>query len=315
MRDKPLVSVIVPVYNSELWLENSVSSILNQSYENLEVLLIDDGSTDRSAALCDEFCCLDQRVRVYHKGNGGQATARNLALRKAKGDYIGFVDSDDWIDSNMYSTLVEYAMHTKADIVVCGRNNVTPGGERIQSLFSCDETRVWDTHEALKRFFLYDDIDGSSCDKLFSRKVLESLEYPVGLICEDLPFIYRAIQRAEKIVHVGKPLYNYVQRIGSTSHSSFSKKTEGLAVYPKEIRDEVCAKKRDLRCEADYYYFYNLYTYYTTFYLSKNSDISLIKLGCRDLCRMLCNKYLPKRKRLMMVLFQFKILGKLWAIR
>ena len=312
MRETPL---IIPVYNSEQWLDKCVFSILNQSYKNLEIILIDDGSTDQSGALCDKFHGLDQRVRVYHKENGGQATARNLGLKMASGSYIGFVDSDDWIDQDMYSMLIAAAVSTNADIVMCGRRNVTPEGILLQSVFTSNDIREWNTDEALRRFFLYDDIDGAGCDKIFKRGILEDLEYPVGLICEDLPFICTAIQRAKKIVHVGKPLYNNVQRAGSTSHSSFSPKTKGLLVYPKQIRDEVVAKKRHLQVEADYYYFFNAYLYYQNYYLSKVKNAEMIRLGCEDMLRMLSNKYLTKRKKLKMLLYQSKILGNLCSSR
>lgn len=315
MRDTPLISIIIPVYNSEQWLEKCVFSILNQSYNNLEIILVDDGSTDQSGTMCDQYRNLDQRVRVYHKENGGQATARNLGLKMASGSYIGFVDSDDWIDQDMYSTLIDAAVSTKADIVMCGRRNVTPEGTILQSVFTCDDIREWNADEALRRFFLYDDIDGAGCDKIFKRELLEGIEYPVGLICEDLPFICTAIQRVKKIVHVGKPMYNYVQRMGSTSHSSFSPKTEGLIIYPRQMRKEVVAKKKYLQEEADYYYFFNAYLYYQNYYLSKVKNTALQRLGCQDLFKMLRNRHLPKRKKLMLLMYQSRILGSLWGSR
>ena len=118
--NNPLISVIVPVYKAEAYLEKSVKSIINQTYKNLEIILVDDGSPDRCGEMCDEFAKKDSRIRVIHKANGGQSSARNAALDIMAGDYVGFVDSDDWIEPNMYEHLYNLILKNNAQISVCG---------------------------------------------------------------------------------------------------------------------------------------------------------------------------------------------------
>ena len=117
----PLISVIVPIYNVEAYLDKCISSIMTQTYTNLEILLVDDGSTDRSSEMCDAYACIDSRIKVIHKVNGGQSSARNVALEVCCGKYISFVDGDDWIEADMYSVLVEQLEKLDADLAICGR--------------------------------------------------------------------------------------------------------------------------------------------------------------------------------------------------
>ena len=208
----PLVSVIVPIYNSEKYLDACVQSILNQSYQNLEILLIDDGSKDSSPKMCDDFAKKDERVKVIHKENGGQASARNLGLEIAKGEYIGFVDSDDKILPEMYETLLGAMLESKSDIALCGRYNVFEEDGSKKAVFTSEKTRIWDQSEALCRFLTWQDLDGSPCDKLFRKSTLIENFFPLGLICEDIPFVYRALKKADSVVHIGSPFYLYLQR-------------------------------------------------------------------------------------------------------
>ena len=122
MENTPLISVIVPVYNVEKYLKKCVNSICNQTYENLEIILIDDGSTDNSGLICDELSCKDNRIVVIHQNNGGQATARNMGLSAAKGEFIGFVDSDDWIEPKLYETMLSIIQNH--DIAICGHRKI-----------------------------------------------------------------------------------------------------------------------------------------------------------------------------------------------
>ena len=120
MEKQPLISVIVPVYNVENYLPRCLDSIINQTYTNLEILLVDDGATDNSGKLCDEYAQKDNRIRVFHKENGGVSSARNMGLDNATGEYIAFVDSDDYIDKCMYEIMLNSSVQNNADIVVCG---------------------------------------------------------------------------------------------------------------------------------------------------------------------------------------------------
>ena len=124
MKNRPIISIIVPVYNVESYLERCINSILNQTFKNFELILVDDGSTDKSGEICDSFAGYDKRIRVIHKKNGGLSSARNVGLDVSIGKYIGFVDSDDWIDEFMYEKLYRNMIKTKSDIVICNFSRV-----------------------------------------------------------------------------------------------------------------------------------------------------------------------------------------------
>ena len=124
----PKITVIVAVYNTEKYLRKCVDSILNQTYQDLEIFLVDDGSSDSSSSICDDYAKADKRIKVMHKSNGGQGSARNLALDAATGELIGFIDSDDWIDADMYEFLLSKAISENADIVECGWKKVNVDG-------------------------------------------------------------------------------------------------------------------------------------------------------------------------------------------
>ena len=256
-----LISIIIPVYNTEKYLNKCVDSVLSQTYKNIELILVDDGSTDMSLSICMEYAEKDNRVIVLSKINEGQAAARNLGLKYAKGDYIGFVDSDDWISPNMYEMLMSAMLRHNADITVCGRENVDINGDLLNRLFTFENGFKMYKEDAIKRFLTYDGLDGSSCDKLFKRTVVNNLRYNPELISEDLPFVYNAIKNAETVYHVGEPLYYYYQRQNSTSRAAFNSKSYGMAKYPAEIRKDVYQLFPRLKDEADFYYWFGLINY------------------------------------------------------
>lgn len=301
-----LISIIIPVYNTKEYLPRCLDSIINQTYENLELLIIDDGSNDGSGDVCDEYAKRDSRIRVIHKENAGQAIARNIGLKISNGSYIGFVDSDDWIEPTMYSELLQALLLNNADIVVCGRNNVNEDYEIINQLFVYDDEFGMTQEEAIRRFLTYDGIDGASCDKLFRRGVLDGITYPTELICEDLPFIYDSIMNSTKIFHIGKPLYNYYQRSGSTSHSKYSKKSYGLVLYTQKINEDVILHYPTLKEEADYYYLFGVYNYLM---LLEDAGVNW-KTNMEHSFKMtsvLSNRYFTNRKKLKFLLLYFHL--------
>ena len=258
MESNALISVIVPVYNAEKYLEKCVDSILGQTHRELEIILVDDGSTDSSGAICDRYAELDARVVVLHKENGGQATARNMALDIAGGAYIGFVDSDDYIAPPMYSTLLSALTENGCEISVCARYTVGEMTGEEKPVFCSENSLLLTSKEALRRLCVYDRVDSSPCDKLFKKELFDGIRFPAGYICEDVDVVYRLLDRAEKIVHCGRPMYYYLQRAGSTSRSSFSEKTRGLEIYHKRVYEFVKEKHPELLEEAEYFYFSRL---------------------------------------------------------
>lgn len=248
----PIISIIIPVYNVEEFISKCIESILSQTFKNFELILVNDGSTDRCGEICDEYARKDKRIHVIHKANGGQSTARNVALDIAKGKYIGFVDGDDYIASDMYEQLYDAMVSYDADISVCGRYNVS--NNKITPFFTMDTSLVMNSKETIRRLLVYDNIDSSPCDKLFSSVLFDNIRFPSGYICEDVAVVYKLIEEASKIVHTGKPLYYYLQRQGSTSKSDFSKKTMGLVIYHGQVYEYVKVKYPELVDEARYFY-------------------------------------------------------------
>ena len=296
-----LISVIVPVYNVEKYLEKCLDSIITQTYEHLEVILVDDGSKDSSGKICDRYAKLDKRIKVIHKDNGGQASARNLALSISSGSFVGFVDSDDWIEPNMYEELINGIGQN--DIAVCGRYRVDETTGERSKVFTSDCPIIIDNKEAVRRFLTFDMIDAASWDKLFRRKLLDGVLYPEGYICEDLPFVYNSLKKANGVIQIGKPLYNYLQRSGSTSKSSFSQKTLGMYLYPKEISEDAMKKWPDLAREATKYYRKEFFAYLKMYFDSAFDSGCGFRIKYRDI---FCGYYSNKEK-LMLLLMKFSI--------
>lgn len=223
-----LISIIVPVYNVGSYLEQCIDSILSQTYKKLEIILVDDGSTDQSGEICDRYAEKDSRIHVVHKANGGLSSARNAGLQICHGDYLGFIDSDDYIDPNMYRILLDNLLREDADISACEIYNVFP--DYIQAWKTGEKYIVFSGTEATKRLFNFDqeEIKFSVCNKLYKRKVFfpenENIIFPKGRLYEDFYVTLVIAYRANCIVYLGKPLYFYRQREGSIIHT-FDRRT------------------------------------------------------------------------------------------
>ncbi len=213
-REKPLVSVIVPVYNVERFLDRAVASMLHQSYTNWEMILVDDGSPDRSGEMCDGYAAQDGRIRVIHQENQGQSGARNTGLTVCRGDYLYFLDSDDYIAPNTLETLLHYALPKDADIVIHGHYTVKVGQTEDAVDWSYSEDA-----EALRDAILLDHLPNFACAKLFRRSLWEGVRFPQGLLMEDMYVMPLLFYKAQKIVLVTDPLYYYCENSGSTMNS------------------------------------------------------------------------------------------------
>ncbi|MFW5980976.1 MAG: glycosyltransferase family 2 protein [bacterium] len=203
------VSVIVPVYNKERFLEKCIKSILNQSYNSLEIILIDDGSTDRSAEICDRYAKLDSRIYVVHKENEGVAEARNTGLNIASSKFVTFVDSDDFIDPEMYKKMVMTALSTDADIVECGYNETNLKGNVLKE-YKLDEKTIIGSYNASYHYARNENTTNFVWNKLFKRELLKDIRFPDTIISEDFVFNVKAYYKCKKTVIISDPLYNYV---------------------------------------------------------------------------------------------------------
>ncbi|MBQ6294177.1 MAG: glycosyltransferase family 2 protein [Lachnospiraceae bacterium] len=237
-----MITVIVPVYNTESYLEKCVDSILAQSYADLEILLIDDGSTDRSAQICDEYEKRDSRIRVIRTENRGLSEARNRGLDEAKGEWIGFVDSDDWIDPDMYECLLRRALETGADIAECGIRSEQPSGtvaKKRKALVVCGEEAV--------RELLQPSLSNVVWDKLYKKSCFETIRFPADRLFEDVAVTYRLLMTAGTVCTVEDCKYNHLQRQGSLSLQYSMKNLAGYWLSHKErydfLKDKVGAEE------------------------------------------------------------------------
>jgi len=207
-----LISVIVPVYKVEPYLRRCLDSILAQTYKNLEIILVDDGSPDNCGAICDEYAAKDDRIVVIHKENGGVSSARNVGLRTASGEWIGWVDSDDWIELDMFEYLLRQAQNTQADISICGRIEEYKYYQR-ECGFEQDE--LLNTEEALHLLLLDRTVQNYLWDKLWNRRLFEGIEFPEGRTYEDIAIMHRLFEKSDRIVAGAEAKYHYFQREGS----------------------------------------------------------------------------------------------------
>lgn len=228
-----LISVIVPVYNAELYLEKCLLSIQNQTYHNLEVILIDDGSSDQSGTICDAFAEKDGRFKVIHQGNAGQASARNAGLRKADGKYIGFVDSDDYIETVMFEEMYHAAQNSGACIVMCGFKRF--GKIDKEHLPPPDEP---DREKAVKMLIEDEIICSYLWDKLFLRTLFEGIEFPERKIYEDIAVMHLLFLKTNKVKMINRVFYHYRVRENSTVTAAGERKVrESEEALEKRCQD------------------------------------------------------------------------------
>ena len=216
------LSVIVPVYKVEPYIHKCVDSILGQTYTNLEVILVDDGSPDNCGKICDEYAAKDKRVKVIHKKNGGLSDARNAGIDISTGDIIGFIDSDDYIEARMYQEMIDYMEHNNLDIVCADTNQVK--GNKIKFKPRYKKNYVWNKQEALSEI-LNGNLDNAAWNKIYKREIIGNTRFPQGRVYEDVATIYKFIYNADKVGYLSKPYYYYVKRKGSIVTSGFNCKS------------------------------------------------------------------------------------------
>lgn len=224
-----MVSIIVPVYNIKEYLPRCVESLLGQSYDDLQILLVDDGSTDGSGALCDEWAQGDGRIQVIHKENGGLSDARNAGLNHVRGDWILFVDGDDYLVSHAVERLMEFAREDVDFVQFFYRETEDCHwlGEPRQSADAKEET---DNAQMWQRLYQLGGVAASSCTKLWNRRLFEGLRFQKGILHEDEELINRVLPKCRKVIYTDLELYGYFMRSGSIVHSGFRKKS--MDVFP-----------------------------------------------------------------------------------
>lgn len=231
------ISIIIPVYNTEKYLRKCIESFLKQSYSDIEILLVDDGSTDSSGSICDEYSNQDKRIRVIHKDNGGPADARNVGIENSSGDLITFFDSDDYADKDYIKYLYDIKIKYNVQISSCAYNVSDENGKVLFTINGNKEEECISKSDYLKRMLIEEGITVSPCFKLFDKELLNDIRFPKGYLFEDNGTTYKIIDKCEtKISYGNKALCYYVMRFNSQMRSGFKEKKLEMI----ELTDEMC---------------------------------------------------------------------------
>lgn len=255
MESNLIVSVIVPVYNVKEYLVQCLETIINQTYNNIEILLVDDGSTDTSGTICEKYRAKDNRIRVIHKSNGGLSDARNVGIENCTGSFILCVDSDDCISINCIELLMKGMRETNADISV--GKMIAFEGDRVSFMDdkeskSQNKLVILETEDALETMLLQNYFDVSACAKLYKSELFDGIQFPVGKLYEDIATTYKLINKSKKICYIDTPIYAYRRnRVGSITQESFNIRRLELISSYSAFYDYVLQNKRKLKGAAE----------------------------------------------------------------
>ncbi len=240
--ENSLISVIVPIYNTARYLPRCIESILNQNHRNIELILIDDGSIDDSLNICRQYEKADARIKVLVKPNGGQGSARNMALDIATGDYISFVDSDDYLVPDAYEKMLNTMKESNADLAVCFLG-IDEGNGPVHQKYSFEGTRELSNEELMREYVSTPNIHTGPCNKLYKKKLWEVLRFPETRANEDALILHEVLAGANKAVHMGEALYIALIRQGSTEHSHIT--AHKIECLIKAAENLVCFYERN----------------------------------------------------------------------
>ena len=307
----PKISIIVPVYNVEEYIHRCIDSILAQTFTDFELILVNDGSPDQCGKICDEYAENDSRIKVIHKKNGGLSDARNAGLEIAQGEYIGFVDSDDFIESDMYEKLYNACIDNDVCLSMCARYDVYQN--KKTSLFTLDAEELWTSDLAIGKFLMWDTIDSSACDKLIKRSLFNNIRFPIGRYNEDIYIIPRIIHHSGKIVHIGEPKYNYFHRLDSITTETYSDKKLDLLEACDILKNLIYKYYPNHKTRFESFYYRNL-VFLNSIIQSKeikrknyNSYKLLYELLLKNIFKLLLNPYVDKMIKFKSILILLKI--------
>ena len=233
--EQELISVIVPIYNTELYLKRCLDSIIKQTYKNLEIILVDDGSTDNSLKICNEYKAKDKRIKVYHKKNEGLSSTRNYGMKKACGNYLFFIDSDDFMSLDIIEFLYNSLKENQADIVTCKHHDVL--NNQIIEEISINNSYLCNNEQALAKLLYQKDCSTNTWAKLYKKELFNNILFPEKIICEDLATTYLLFSKANKVVINTSKKYYYVKRYNSIINSKFDiSRMIGLKIVEEETK-------------------------------------------------------------------------------
>ncbi len=274
MSDNSTISIIIPVYKVEKYIRKCLDSVINQTYKNLQIIIVDDGSPDKCGEICNEYAKRDDRIQVIHKKNGGISDARNVGIRAATGKYIGFVDSDDYISSDMFEDMYNLIESQKAD--VCITNFYTVNGDNVSIKNIDAEDKILSSIEVLKEILLDKSIQSYAWNKLYKRELFNDIEYPVGKKYEDIGTTFYIMEKCDKIIVSSKPYYYYY--INRSDSIVNIKSEDSILDYMDLIEtryDYIEKKYSELKDYNDYYLVNILLTAYDESFLVQNPSETL----------------------------------------
>ena len=286
----PTISVIVSVYNIEKYVARAVKSICSQTYQKLEIILVDDGATDNSGKICDELAKEDSRIRVLHKSNGGLSSARNEGIKIATGEYIAFVDGDDWIDARMYEDMFLAIQKYGADIAICNYKAV---GKDNTVDTSTDETTVFEGRETLKVFVEEDNryqIQNAAWNKLYKRSLMGDLRFPEGKLFEDIVYTTKLLAGSQKCVYLDEAYYNYVfDRSDSIMNSKKVEQllTDQIPAYKEKGEFLLSIGEKELFLTHQFFFYKRMLLHYKE---AKEKKPEGYEKFIRDLRKVVCEK-------------------------
>ncbi len=306
------LSVVIPVYNVEEYLERCVASIVNQTYPVYEIILVDDGSTDQSGRIADELAERWSIIHVIHQQNGGLSKARNRGIDIATGELIGFVDSDDYIDTDMYAILISHLLEEKAEMSIGGVWYEQENGKKYTP-YSSNIYRVWTKEEALVQLNSYKFFNMSFCNVVFRHDLFDCegygegrLRFPLGKKSEDQYLMHKVIARTSKVVYTSEPLYHYVQRPNSISRNyDVNMGPIDASIAQLEFFNEWFPEYNyvaETSCFFSHIIIYNSYIRQGRKCPSKLL-VSVKKIAKKYLHSVLFNPHIPKGKKFQAVLF------------
>lgn len=303
MKNLGLLTVIIPVYNAEKYLKRCLQSVCDQTYPFLDIILIDDGSTDNSGPICDNYSDMDKRVRVFHVKNGGQASARNIGLSNVKGDYITFIDNDDWIEPKMYEKLMVLMNKYECPIVGCATlkefedsstfNEYKDRKSGIVSGKKCNLDILYQDRHAW----------GALWNKIYKKELWNNISFPDGKQLEDYLVITKLFATADRVLFCNEPMHHYTIRNDSQSKKSFTEEKLTIIESAEKIRDYFVrySSDKDIIRASNYFVFFNLvnvmWDCYKSEYDNKKEIICKYKnKAIKTLKKCIC---VPKRRRKM----------------
>ncbi len=293
---EPLISVVVAVYNSEPYLHRCIESIILQSYKNLQIILVDDGSPDNSGAICDEYAKEDSRITVIHKENGGLSDARNKGIDIAKGEYITFVDADDYISFDFVEVLYGCIKEFDADISVC--NIVVFSGEYAPPKEPSVTVKVFNPKCAIETMLLQREFTNSANGKLYAKKLFETSRFTKGILYEDFDLIFDIVDLAQKVVYCSEAEYYYYINQAGIMHENIDERHFVLIDISKRMLNTFSKKYPTLKNQAYSRYIFSVFFINDRIvYNNKQNEFSAEREAFRteikkDIFKILKNKYI-----------------------